>query len=56
MTYWIYKDSAGEWRWHLRAGNKRIIADSDEGYTTKPSCLHGMSLVKKSSKAEVYEK
>lgn len=31
----IYQDAAGEWRWRLRAGNRRIVADGAEGYKTK---------------------
>ena len=34
-TFELYKDSAGEYRWRLRAPNNRIIADSGEGYSTK---------------------
>lgn len=30
----IYEDSAGEWRWRLKAGNGLIVADSAEGYAT----------------------
>lgn len=29
-----FKDSAGEWRWHLKADNGEIVADSAEGYAT----------------------
>lgn len=32
----MYCDRAEEWRWRLRAPNGRIIADSSEGYNTKP--------------------
>ena len=28
----VYRDAKGEWRWRLRAGNGRIIADSGESY------------------------
>ena len=31
----IYQDKSGQWRWKLKAGNGRIIADSAEGYTTE---------------------
>lgn len=34
----IYKDHAGEWRWHLKARNGRIIAESGEGYTRRKAC------------------
>ncbi|HUS46902.1 MAG TPA: DUF1508 domain-containing protein [Phycisphaerae bacterium] len=28
----VYRDAKGEWRWRLRAGNGRIVADSGESY------------------------
>ena len=28
----VYQDRTGEWRWRLRAGNGRIVADSGESY------------------------
>lgn len=31
----IYPDTAGDWRWRLRAANGRIVADSAEGYASK---------------------
>lgn len=55
-TYMLYEDSAGEWRWQLRSGNNRIIADSGEGYSNKQDCLHAIELVKNSRDAEVKEK
>jgi hypothetical protein len=33
MQFEIYRDSAGEFRWRLVAGNGKIVADSAEGYT-----------------------
>jgi uncharacterized protein YegP (UPF0339 family) len=32
--FYIYEDSAGEYRWRLRAANNEIVADSAEGYDT----------------------
>lgn len=29
----LYKDSAGEWRWHRKSENGQVVADSGEGYT-----------------------
>lgn len=55
-TYWVQEDSAGEWRWQLRAGNNRIIADSGQGYREKQDCLHGIALVKDSKDAPIKEK
>lgn len=37
MTIEIYKDKKGDWRWRLLAKNKRVLADSAEGYKRKAS-------------------
>jgi uncharacterized protein YegP (UPF0339 family) len=42
----LYEDRKGEYRWRLRARNGEIIADSNEGYSSKASCKHGIDLVK----------
>jgi uncharacterized protein YegP (UPF0339 family) len=55
-TYLVYQDASEEWRWQLRAGNSRIIADSGEGYHNKQDCLHAIALVKGSQDAPVKEK
>jgi uncharacterized protein YegP (UPF0339 family) len=52
-TFQVYKDTAGEWRWRLVAGNEQIIADSGEGYQHKQDCLHGIELVKDSKDVPV---
>lgn len=41
----IYRDCAGEYRWHLKAGNGEIVATS-EGYTTKYSAIRSAERVK----------
>jgi len=55
MTYYYFKDTAGEWRWHLKAANGRIIADSAEGYKNKQDCLDDIDRVKASKDAPVKE-
>ena len=55
-AYWVYQDDSGEWRWQLRAGNQRIIADSGEGYHNRQDCLHGIALVKDSKDAPVKDR
>lgn len=55
MTYHCFKDHKGEWRWHLKAANGRIIADSGEGYKNKEDCLNDIDLVKRSADAPVKE-
>ena len=54
MTYWIYKDKAGEWRWYLKHDNGNKLADSGEGYKSKSDCEAGINLVKGSKDAPVY--
>jgi uncharacterized protein len=50
----LYKDRKGEYRWRLRARNGEIIADSNEGYSSKASYKHGIDLVKQqAANAEV---
>ena len=50
----LYKDRKGDYRWRLRARNGEIIADSNEGYSSKASCKHGIDLVKQqAANAEV---
>jgi len=52
----IYRDNAGEYRWHLLASNNRKIADSGEGYQTEIDCIEAINLVKKvTPKADVKE-
>ena len=55
MEYHVYKDTKNEWRWRLLASNKKIIADSGEGYSAKADCLAGIKSVKGSSGADVIE-
>ena len=45
MNVEFYTDLNGEWRWTVRAGNGRIVADSGEGYANKADAVHGYRLV-----------
>jgi uncharacterized protein YegP (UPF0339 family) len=47
LTFHVYKDKAGEFRWTLRAGNGEPIADSNEGYKAKADLTHALELIKK---------
>jgi uncharacterized protein YegP (UPF0339 family) len=53
VTYDYGKDTKDEWRWHLKAGNNKIIATSGEGYLHEQDCLAGIELVKSSKNAPV---
>jgi len=55
-TFIMSKDSRGEWRWKLVAGNNETIADSAESYTRREGCLNGIALVKRdAAAAAVYD-
>jgi uncharacterized protein len=56
MTYWMYKDPQGQWRWTLEAANNRKIANSGEGYHNKEDCLQAIALVKGSANAPIYQR
>lgn len=28
----LYKDEAGKWRWRRQAGNRRVVAASEQGF------------------------
>lgn len=38
----VFKDKNGKWRWRLVAANKKIVADSAEGYATKGSVVRAV--------------
>ena len=42
----VYRDTAGQFRFRLKAQNGEIVLAS-EGYTAKASCEHGISSVRK---------
>ncbi len=53
-SFYIYLDSADEFRWRYQASNTKIIADSGEGYKTYADCKHGISLVQSSHSSPVW--
>jgi len=46
VTFEIFQDRAGKWRWRLRHENGNIIADSGEGYSTKSKAKEGIEVVR----------
>ncbi len=55
LTYELYQDRAGQWRWRLMTVNNHIIAESAEGYFNKQDCLDAIDMVKGSGYAPVRE-
>jgi uncharacterized protein YegP (UPF0339 family) len=56
MTFVMYRDVQGFWRWHLRAANGRKLADSGEGYCNRMDCRHAIDLVMGTRSAPVVER
>ncbi|MFC1803368.1 YegP family protein [Thermoproteota archaeon] len=54
----VYKDSAGEYRFRLKASNGQTVLSS-EGYSAKSGCMNGIESVKENCKVperfETYE-
>jgi uncharacterized protein len=46
LTFEVYKDAKGEFRWRLKATNGQSIANSGEGYKAKADCTHAIDLIK----------
>src|SRR5262245_32932849 len=46
LSFQVYRDAKGEWRWRLVAANGKRIAGSGEGYKTKAACMAAIELVK----------
>ena len=44
----LYKDTAGEYRFRLKAGNGEVIANS-EAYSSKASAQNGIESVRKNA-------
>ena len=45
MKVHIYRDAAGDLRWHLKAKNGKIIADSGQGYKTKRALVNALDIM-----------
>jgi uncharacterized protein YegP (UPF0339 family) len=53
MTYEYWKDASGQWRWHLKAANGKLIANGGESFFNEKDCKDSIDLVKSSSGAPV---
>ncbi len=47
MTYEVYEDKKGEYRWRLKAANGNVLATPGDGYKRKADCLHGIDVIQK---------
>lgn len=53
--YQVYKDTAGKFRFRLRAANNKIVAVS-QGYESKTSCINGIKSVQKNCGSKIEDK
>jgi uncharacterized protein YegP (UPF0339 family) len=54
LTFEIYKDNSGDFRWRLKAANGQVIGGSGQGYKAKADCQHAIDLIKRdAAKAKV---
>jgi uncharacterized protein YegP (UPF0339 family) len=49
MTFEMYKDRAGEFRWRLKASNGQVVATSGQGYGAKAECRHEIEQIQKNA-------
>jgi len=54
-VYQVYKDTAGKFRFRLRAANNKIVAVS-EAYESKASCINGVKSVQNNCKSKIEDK
>jgi uncharacterized protein len=47
ITFLVYKDKAGEFRWKLRGRNWEPLADSGEGYKNKSDCMSAIKIIQR---------
>jgi uncharacterized protein YegP (UPF0339 family) len=55
LKFEYYRDNRLEWRWALKAGNGRTLADSGEGYKNVADCISAINLVASSNGAPIVE-
>ncbi|PVX23866.1 MAG: hypothetical protein CW691_09500 [Candidatus Bathyarchaeum sp.] len=53
--YQVYKDTAGKFRFRLRAANNKIVAVS-EAYESKAGCINGVKSVQKNCGSKIEDK
>jgi uncharacterized protein YegP (UPF0339 family) len=47
LTFEMYKDNAGEFRWRLKSANGQVIGSSGQGYKAKADCKHAIEVIQK---------
>lgn len=53
LSYQVFTDAKGEWRWHLVVVNGKRIAGSGGGYKSKSACIAAIEPVKNSASTSI---
>lgn len=53
-SFWLYKDSKGEWRWTYHASNGLAIAVSSESYKRRVDCERSIEIIQGSSSSPTW--
>jgi uncharacterized protein YegP (UPF0339 family) len=54
LTFEVFTDKAGEFRWRLKAANGQTIGQS-EGYANKADCLNSIQVIQKGAATATIE-
>lgn len=46
VSFELFKDAKKEYRWKLKAANGKVMAVSNDGYSTKGACQSAIDLIK----------
>lgn len=49
----VFPDESGQWRWHLRAGNNRLIACGGEGFAKLGNAKRSVALFRSAVDAPI---
>ncbi len=55
VTFELYSDKKGEFRWRLRDQNGNVVAESGDSFQTKDSAQNGINLVMQRAPAAAVE-
>jgi uncharacterized protein YegP (UPF0339 family) len=51
ITFVVYKDAKGEFRWRLKGRNWETLGDSGEGYKNHADCLSAIGIIRRDAAA-----
>ncbi len=55
LTFELYKDAGGDFRWRLKAGNGQVIATPGQAYKAKADAKAGVERIQKDAKDLTFE-